>query len=113
RLGELNGVVINGNLNRRLAGNSSLTFAEVDAEALIANVPSIAVSTGSACASGAPEPSHVLTAIGLSRSQAYQTIRVGLGRFTTASDIELAAEAISGAVQRIRGIPSAVAPALH
>lgn len=92
----------NGALTRRLPGNSSFVFPGVDAEALIANVPDIAISTGSACTSGAPEPSHVLTAIGLSRDEAYSTVRVGIGRFTMEGELELAARTIADAVMRIR-----------
>ena len=75
-------VRFNGDLENRLPNNSSFTFPGVDAEALILNTPELALSTGSACTSGALEPSHVLTAIGLSREAAYSTVRVGLGRFT-------------------------------
>ena len=78
----VDGVGRNGSVARRLPGNSSLRFDGVDAEALIANLQQVALSTGSACTSGALEPSHVLTAIGLSRDQAYSTIRVGIGRFS-------------------------------
>lgn len=79
----------NGNLQNRLPGNSSLTFPGIDAEALILNLADLAVSTGSACTSGALEPSYVLEAIGLSREDAYGTFRIGLGRFTTEEDIEI------------------------
>lgn len=100
-----NGVVgmsRNGSIARRLPGNSSLRFEGIDAEALIANLPEIALSTGSACTSGAMEPSHVLTAIGLGRREAYSTVRVGLGRFTMEDELEFAAQRICAAVIRIR-----------
>jgi cysteine desulfurase len=94
----------NGAISRRLAENSSLRFEGVEAEALIANLPGIEVSTGSACTSGALEPSHVLTAIGLSRQEAYSTLRIGLGRFTMESELDYAAKRIAEAVDRIRGL---------
>jgi len=94
----------NGALSRRLPGNSSLRFERVDAEALIANLPEIALSTGSACTSGALEPSHVLTAVGLSRDQAYNTIRVGIGRFTMEQELDHAAVRIGQVVERIRSL---------
>jgi cysteine desulfurase len=74
----------NGDLENRLPHNSSLTFPGIDAEALIANVPDLVLSPGSACTSGALEPSYVLQlqAIGLSRDAAYGTVRIGIGRFT-------------------------------
>lgn len=87
----------NGRILDRLPGNSSLTFPGIDAEALIANVPELALSTGSACTSGAPDPSHVLTALGLTRADALSTIRLGLGRGTTVSDVEYAAELLVSA----------------
>lgn len=92
----------NGAIDRRLPGNSSLRFDGVDAEALIANLPHIALSTGSACTSGALEPSHVLTAIGLSREQAYSTVRVGIGRFTSGQELERAARDMAEGVRKIR-----------
>ena len=100
----VDGVSRNGSCARRLPGNSSLRFDGVDAEALIANLPQVALSTGSACTSGALEPSHVLTAIGLSREQAYSTVRVGIGRFTMEDELEFAARGICDAVRKIRSI---------
>lgn len=92
---------INGNQKGRLPGNSSLTFPGVDAEALILNLPQLALSMGSACNSGALEPSYVLTAIGLSRELASSTIRVGIGRFTTQAEIIEAARCIALAYRRL------------
>ncbi len=92
----------NGAIDNRLPGNCSVTFPGIDAEALIANVPELALSTGSACTSGALEPSHVLMAIGLSREEAYSTIRIGLGRFTTEDEIERAGVAVIAACERLR-----------
>ncbi|MYA34772.1 MAG: cysteine desulfurase [Gemmatimonadales bacterium] len=84
-------VRVNGSRTHRVAGNSSLTFPDVEAEALIARLRDVHLSTGSACTSGAPEPSHVLTAIGQSREDAYNTVRIGLGRFTTPEELTYAA----------------------
>lgn len=81
---------INGAIESRLPNNSSLLFRGVDAETLLLNVPQLSLSLGSACTSGALEPSYVLTAIGLSREEAYQTIRIGFGRFNTSQDVEAA-----------------------
>lgn len=93
---------INGALGERVPGCSSITFPGVDADAVLANVPELALSSSSACASRAPEPSHVLRAIGLSRADAYSTIRVGVGRFTTQSDITYAVESLAEAVCKVR-----------
>jgi cysteine desulfurase len=91
----------NGDLAERLPNNSSLTLPGVDAEALIANLPGLALSTGSACMAGAPEPSHVLLALGLSRDEAYATLRVGLGRFSTTEEVARSANAIVGAYEQL------------
>jgi cysteine desulfurase len=91
----------NGDLNHRLPGNSSITFPGIDAEVLLVHVADLALSTGSACTSGALEPSHVLTAIGMSRSDTYSTIRIGIGRFTTEHEINLAADMIIHAAKRL------------
>ena len=92
----------NGDLQNRLPHNSSLTFPGVDAEALLLNTSQLALSTGSACTSGALEPSHVLQAIGLSREDGYSTVRVGLGRFSRREEVEEAAKYITAAVSRLQ-----------
>lgn len=91
----------NGNLRDRLPGNSSLTFPAVDADALLLNVPEVALSSGSACTTGTVDPSYVLTAIGIPRELALSTIRVGLGRFTTASDIQTASALLANAYHHL------------
>ena len=91
----------NGNLKHRLANNSSLTFTGIDAEAIMVHTPELMLSTGSACTSGALEPSHVLQAIGLSRAAAYSTLRIGLGRFTTPQDTERAARLLVDVTQKL------------
>ena len=95
---------INGSLDNRLPNNSSLTFPGLDAEALIVNMPEIAISTGSACNSGALEPSHVLQAIGMNREEADSTLRIGLGRFNTREEIEKAVSIIIQTVEKVRNI---------
>jgi len=101
---RVDGITINGHCAERLPNTSNLTVCGVDAEALIANLRDVAISSGSACASGAPAPSHVLTAMGISSKDAYQTIRVGIGRFTTPEDIDQAVDAISETCARLRAL---------
>ena len=62
----------------------------------------VAVSSGSACTSANPEPSHVLLAMGLDEDMARASLRFGLGRFTTAEEIDFAVEAVAEAVERLR-----------
>jgi cysteine desulfurase len=83
--------IINGAVENRLCGNSSMQFPGADSEALMANAPELMISNGAACQSGSPEPSYVLTSMGLSREAAESTIRVGVGRFTTDEQIKNAA----------------------
>lgn len=95
-------VRINGAATRRLPGTSSLLIHGVDAEALVARAYPVILSSGSACSSGALEPSHVLTAIGLSRQQAYSTVRLAFGRFTSDSDLPVVLETMVDAISQIR-----------
>ena len=98
-------VRLNGHPGQRLPGNLNLTFEDVDGAQLLLALNGLAVSSGSACASAKSEPSHVLRAIGLSENQAQASLRFGLGRSTTAEEIERAAEIVIGAVGRV-GTPS-------
>ena len=79
-----------------------MTFHGVDADAILLNLTRTLLGTGSACTSGAIEPSHVLQAIGLSREDASSTIRASLGRFTTEEDIVAAAEELVGVLVNFR-----------
>jgi cysteine desulfurase len=95
------GLVVNGSRTARIAGNLNLTFPAATASALMAAVPELCVSTGSACSSAEVEPSYVLRALGLSDAAAGRTLRIGIGRFTSPADIEFAATALAAAHQRI------------
>lgn len=94
---QLPGLRLNGSASARIPGNLSLTFPAVDAAELMRRVPDLCVSMGSACNSAEIEPSHVLTAIGLPAAEAARTLRVGIGRFNSAADMEYAAAALSAA----------------
>jgi cysteine desulfurase len=93
---------LNGHPTLRLAGNLNLSFAYVEGEALMMAMRDIAVSSGSACTSAEPEPSHVLRAMGLDEDLARASLRFGLGRFTTTEEIEFAIDAVGDAVDRLR-----------
>ena len=90
----------------RLPGNLNLSFAYVDGEALLMNMGRVAVSSGSACTSANPEPSHVLRALGLSDEATRSSLRFGLGRFNTPDDIESAIAAVTQVVRRLRKLSS-------
>ncbi|HEX4072557.1 MAG TPA: cysteine desulfurase family protein, partial [Planctomycetaceae bacterium] len=80
---QLDGLILNGHPSERLAGNLNVSFEGVDGEALMTGISGIAVSSGSACTSADPEPSHVLRAMGRSDSLTRASLRFGLGRSTT------------------------------
>lgn len=83
----------------RHPGNASLRFDGLNAQDILGTLqPHLAASTGAACTSGIPEPSHVLRALGLSGTQTASSIRFSFGRFTTDSEIEEAAHAVTAAV---------------
>ena len=90
-------IVLNGDPHCRIPGNLNLTFPAASAAQLMQAIPDLCVSTGSACASAAIEPSYVLRALGLSDAEAARTLRIGIGRFTSAADIDYAAAALSAA----------------
>jgi cysteine desulfurase len=90
-------VLVNGNMQARIPGNLNLTFPGATAADLMARVPDLCVSTGSACSSAAIEPSYVLRAIGLTDEAAARTLRIGIGRFTSTADIDYAAAALAAA----------------
>jgi cysteine desulfurase len=98
----LNGTRINGSVEHRLPGNLNIAFDGVAADALLTILPEIALSTGSACSSASPEPSHVLRAIGLSEREARSSVRFGLGRFTTEEEVDTVARRVSEAVRELR-----------
>ena len=95
-------VQLNGDTEHRLPASLNLSFPGLTAPALIEASSSIAMSTGSACTSASVEPSYVLRALGLSESRANASIRLGLGRFTTAAEVDFAVDALAAAVSRLR-----------
>ncbi len=103
----LDGVTVNGSLAHRLPGNLNLSFAGVDAESLLMAMPDIALSTGSACSSGMPEPSHVLRALGVSEELAHSSVRIGLGRTNTQEDLDHAAHRLIESVKKLRALSPA------
>jgi cysteine desulfurase len=90
-------IVVNGSMDARIPGNLNLTFPAATAQQLMAANPELCVSTGSACSSAEIEPSYVLRALGLSDAAAARSLRIGIGRFTSAAEIDYAAAALAAA----------------
>jgi cysteine desulfurase len=106
--GGVLGIHLNGSAEARIAGNLNVTFPAASALDLMAALPDLCVSTGSACSSAEIEPSYVLRALGLSDEQASRTLRIGIGRFTSAADIDYAADALSAAHAALAATASSV-----
>jgi cysteine desulfurase len=103
-LAELPGVLLNGHPTRRVPGILSVTIDGVEGETLLYALPGFAVSSGSACATTSGEPSYVLRALGRSDRLAQSTLRVSIGRFNTAAEIDAAVSAVHEAVRRLRAV---------
>jgi cysteine desulfurase len=103
-LASVAGAGVNGGVASRVANTSNLYFDHVEAEALVIalDLKGLAISGGSACQSGATEPSHVLTAMGLSEARARASVRFSLSRLTTEEEVDLAADLVPAAVARLR-----------
>jgi cysteine desulfurase len=95
-------VRVNGTLERRLPHNLHVSFDDVEGEALLMALGDLAVSTGSACASGSQALSHVLEAIGATSACAGASIRFGLGRTTTREDVDFAVDRVAAVVAALR-----------
>jgi cysteine desulfurase len=96
------GVSFNDRHPDGVAGLLNVSFDGVEGESLVTGLPEIAVSTGSACSSATREPSYVLRALGRGTQLAQSSLRLSLGRFSTASDVDAAATAIRAEVTRLR-----------
>ena len=93
--------LVNGSMEYRLAGNLNMSFPGVNNEAIIAAIPEIAISSGSACTTSTMEPSHVLLALGMSKEEVYSSLRFGIGRFNTEQDIQIAVKSINGCMKKL------------
>lgn len=101
---EVDGVSLNGHPTHRIPGHLSLTFEEIDGEALLMNLDTqgISASAGAACSSGAVKISSVLKAIGMNDDEAIGTVRITFGRENNDEDVELVVQAIKEQVERLR-----------
>ncbi len=85
---KISGAFVNGSKENRIYNTTNICFPNVDANVLFGRMKNVAVSNSSACTSAVVEPSHVLTAMGLSKYDAFASLRISLGRFTTKEDIK-------------------------
>lgn len=98
-------LVVNGDLERRLAGNLHVSICGVPNGAVVGRLRrSVALSTGAACASGIEAPSHVLRAMGLPADRTEGALRIGIGKFTVEDEVDRAANLIACAVRQIRSV---------
>lgn len=104
------GLRVNGDLDRRIPGNLNISFLGIETSGLLAALRRIAVSPGAACSSNSTIPSHVLAALGLDTA-IWATVRIGLGRFTSETDIDHAIADLSQAVAHLRHLSPIWEPA--
>ena len=101
-LKDIEQVFINGSMERRVPQNLNMSFNYVEGESLIMGIKGLAVSSGSACTSASLEPSYVLRALGRSDELAHSSLRMTIGRFTTAEEIDYAVSTIRHNVAKLR-----------
>jgi cysteine desulfurase len=100
----LDRVYVNGCMGHRLPGNLNMSFEGVTGDSLLMSLPDVALSTGSACTSAAVEPSYVLKALGVGDHLSHSSLRFGLGRFTTAEEVDYVARRVVEAVGKLRAL---------
>ena len=103
---NISGIKLNGNLEKMLWNTLNLSIEGVQGDSLSMNldIEGVAVSTGSACSEGAIDPSHVLSAMGISREDAASSVRLSLGRFTKDEDIDYVISVFPKVIERIRSV---------
>jgi cysteine desulfurase len=99
---DIEEVHVNGDLERRVAGNLNVSFNYVEGESLIMAIKDLAVSSGSACTSASLEPSYVLKALGRNDELAHSSIRFSIGRFTTEEEIDYAVKLLHEKIGKLR-----------
>jgi cysteine desulfurase len=109
---KLEGARLTGHPQQRLVSSASFTLAGIEGESLLLNLDliGVAASSGSACSSGDVEPSHVLTALGLSAADARGHLRLTLGHSTSDEDIDFLLEQLPGILERLRALSAYPAP---
>lgn len=103
-LKDMEEVYVNGDMDRRIAGNLNISFNFVEGESLMMALKDMAVSSGSACTSASLEPSYVLRALGREDELAHSSLRFTLGRFTTEAEIDHVLSQVRAQVERLRAL---------
>ena len=106
-LAAVPGSVVNGGTAPRLPNTLNMAFPNIEADALMAGLPHVALSSGSACSSASVAPSHVLKAMGLTDAAAHSSLRFGLSRWTTAEEIETVIADVGRVAARLRALTRA------
>ena len=102
-LESLPGIHLNGDFQQRLSGNLNFSIEGVDVSSLLSElVPTVALSSGSACTSASHKPSHVLQALGRDRQLALSSLRLGIGRFNTKEEIDFVAKQLQAVINSLR-----------
>ena len=106
-IGKIHNLVINSDLDNRLAGNLHISIPGIPNSAVVARIRhKLAISTGSACSSGVEAPSHVLQVLKFPEELIHGSLRIGIGKFTVNEEIEAAATILSEAIYQIHAIHS-------
>ncbi len=105
-LKNISGTELNGSRENRLPNNLNISFKGVEGESILMalNQKGVAVSTGSACASGNLDPSHVLMALGVGVERAHSSIRFSLGKYNTEKEIDYVLKILPGIIEKLRSI---------
>ena len=101
---EIGRIQLNGHPTRRLPNNLNVSLLGIDAKALVMNLRNVALSTGSACTSASPEPSHAILALGFGEERAHCAIRVSVGRFNSDQQVYMAINHLIGSMKKLQGI---------
>jgi len=106
---RIDDIYFNGHPTESLAGTLNVSFPGAEGESILLylDLEGIAVSTGSACASGSLDPSHVLLATGSDAERAHGSIRISMGRETTMKEVEYLLDVLPGIISRIRNMSTA------
>ena len=99
---RLHDIDVNGTMDNRLPNNLNISVSHVEGASLLIAIDDVAVSSGSACTSASAEPSYVLKALGTRDDLARSSLRFGLGRWTTAEEVDYVSEKVASVVRRLR-----------